>query len=84
MEIRAFVAVRIGISTGANFPRGNCAACIRPDAASEWQRRLLFYPVHNKSEQGATTWGVVSLKIQLGQIIQHEFVPLTELEDRYG
>lgn len=43
-----------------------------------------FYPVHNKSEQGATTWGVVSLKIQLGQIIQHEFVPLTELEDRYG
>ena len=42
-----------------------------------------FYPKHNKSEQGALTWGVVSMVIQAGNIISHRFVPMSELSRKY-
>jgi hypothetical protein len=43
-----------------------------------------FYPPHNRSEQGATTWGIVDMTVQAGRIVRHEFVPMTVLEDKFG
>lgn len=43
-----------------------------------------FYPLHNKSQQGATTWGIVDLTVQAGRITRHEFIPMAHLQERYG
>lgn len=43
-----------------------------------------WFPDYNVSEQGGYSWGVCDVTVQGGHIMGHRFIPLTELEARYG
>lgn len=43
-----------------------------------------YFPPYNVSEQGHPTYGIVDATFRGGHIVAHRFIPMTELQERYG